>query len=205
LTKGKKERSTAARRKRQRIHFDEREDVIASLDLLGLLVSKVDKNPRYWKWVIIAAQSALQGSLVCTLSGTAGIGALRKDLQAKWLDWFDHRSGPTPCTRLESFKTLLEWACNPKRMVNSEAAPLKLSASQTRDLHKLHDHLRNQFTHFTPMGWTIVTADLPRIVLTSVEIAENVMLNHFHVRMHLSGNQIRRIERAATAVRVAFG
>jgi hypothetical protein len=123
LNRGKKERSTAAPGKRQGIHFDEREDVIASLDLLGLLVSEVDKNPHYWKWVIIAAQSALQGSLVCTLSGTAGIGALRKDLQEKWLDWFDHGSGPAPDARLESFKTLLEWACDRKRMANSEAVP----------------------------------------------------------------------------------
>jgi hypothetical protein len=51
--------------KASHVHFDEREDVIASLELLCLLVSKVDKNPSCWKWCIIAAHGALQGALVC--------------------------------------------------------------------------------------------------------------------------------------------
>jgi hypothetical protein len=84
------------------------------------------------------------------------------------------------------------------------AGPLKLSATQMRDLHKLHDHFRNNFLHFTPKGWCIEAAGLPRIVLTAVEAAERLMLNTQHVRMHLSGNQIRRLEKCATAIRVSL-
>ena len=194
----------AATSKASHVHFDEREDVIASLELLCLLVSNVDKNPSCWKWCIIAAHDALQGALVCKLSGTAEIGALRKDLQSAWLDWLDNRKGPPPETKLASFKTLLKWARSPKRRIHSEDVPLKLSPAQTKDLHKLHD-FRNQFAHYAPLGWAIQKAGLPRIILTASETAEHLMLNYFHIRMHLSGNQIRRIEGAARAVRVALG
>jgi hypothetical protein len=168
-------------------------------------VSKVDKSPRDWKWCIIAAHSALQGALVCILSGTAEIGALREDLQSAWLEWFDNRKGKEPDTKLADFKTLLKWAGNSSRMVHAdEGPPLKLSATQIRDLHKLH-YFRNQFAHYAPMGWAIEKAGLPRIVLAASETAEHLMLSYFRVRMHLSGNQIRRIECAAKAVRVALG
>jgi hypothetical protein len=167
------------------IHFDEREDVISSLELLGSLVSNVDKSPRDWKWCIIAAHSALQGALVCILSGTAEIGAMREDLQSAWLEWFDNRKGKEPDTKLADFKTLLKWAGNSSRMVHAdEGPPLKLSATQIRDLHKLH-YFRNQFAHYAPMGWAIEKAGLPRIVLTASDTAEHLMLSYFRLRMHL--------------------
>ena len=84
------------------------------MELLTLLVPLVNKTPRYWKWIIIAAQSAVQGALVCALSGTAGIGALTKDLQSAWLAWFDTRKGPAPDEKLADFKTLLKWARDQK-------------------------------------------------------------------------------------------
>jgi hypothetical protein len=85
-----------------------------------------------------------------------------------------------------------------------EGPPLKLSATQIKDLHKLH-YFRNQFAHYAPKGWGIEKEGLPRIVLTASETAERLMLSYSRVRTHLSGNQIRRIECAARAVRVAIG
>jgi hypothetical protein len=191
-------------RRRKFVRFDEREDVVVSLELIGLLVPKLETDQRWWKWIIIGAHNAIQGALVCALSGTAEIGALRTDLQSAWLDWFDRRLGPPPDEKLADFKTLLKWGRSPKRMSYLGAGPLKLSATQMRDLHKLHDHFRNNFLHFTPKGWCIEAAGLPRIVLTAVEAAERLMLNTQHVRMHLSGNQIRRLEKCATAIRVSL-
>jgi hypothetical protein len=131
--------------------------------------------------------------------------SVREDLQSAWLEWFDNRKGKEPDTKLADFKTLLKWAGNSSRMVHAdEGPPLKLSATQIRDLHKLH-YFRNQFAHYALMGWAIEKAGLPRIVLAASETAEHLMLSYFRVRMHLSGNQIRRIERAAKAVRVALG
>lgn len=201
----RKAKTAVTSQRRPYIHFDQREDVISSLELLAMSVSRIDRRPSDWKWCIIAAHSALQGALVCVLSGTAEIGALRSDLQSAWLEWFDDRKGKAPDTKLADFKTLLKWARNSGRMAHAdEGPPLKVSATQIRDLHKLH-YFRNQFAHYAPMLWAIEKAGLPRIVLTASEMAEHLMLNYFRVRMHLSGNQIRRIKQAARTVRVAFG
>ena len=182
------------------VRFDEREDVIASMELLTLLIPLANKTPRYWKWIIIAAQSAVQGALVCALSGTAGIGALTKDLQSAWLAWFDTRKGPVPDEKLADFKTLLKWARDPKIL----SPPLKLTTSQIRDLLKLHTHLRNNFTHFTPKGWSIEIAGLPRMVLAAIQTAEWLMLNQTQISIHLSGNQKRSISRATIAAHTSF-
>lgn len=193
------------RKQREFIQFDEREDVLASFDLIDLLLPKLKKHPSYWKWVIVAAQNALQGALVCALSGSAGIGAYQKRLQKSWLDWFDKRQGPPPPEKLEDFRMLLKWGCDPKRMSQADSVPLALTTAQMRDLQRLHAYFRNNFSHFTPKGWSIQAAGLPRIVLTAIEAAEYLMLNSERARIHLSGNQLKRIERSATAARVAFG
>ena len=156
--------------------------------------------------MIVAAQSALQGALVCALSGTAGIGALRKELHVAWLDWFDHRQGPPPDERLASFLTLLKWGTNEKRIrYGGGGAPLKLTKAQMRDIKRLHGYFRNSFMHFAPKGWAIEVAGLPRMVLATIEATEFLMLNQPRVRMHLSGNQARFIETTATRARIAFG
>lgn len=197
-----KREQKSTRSKREWIRFDEREDVIASLDLVRLLIPKLEREPRYWKWVILASQNALQGALVCALSGTARIGAFTKNLQSAWLDWYDTRQGPAPDEKLADFKTLLKWSADANRMHGGK--PLKLTAKQIRDLHKLHDHLRNDFSHFTPKGWSIEAAGLGRMILTAIEATEFFM-GQDRIRMHLSGNQIAHIEKNASAVRIAFG
>jgi hypothetical protein len=60
------------------IRFDEIEDVLTSVDLLGLIVPLAKKNPSHWKWIIIGAQNGLQGAMVCLLTGTAGLDVLDK-------------------------------------------------------------------------------------------------------------------------------
>ena len=50
------------------IHFDEIEDVLASLDLAALVAPLIREKPWYWKWMIIGAHNALQGAvriLIC--------------------------------------------------------------------------------------------------------------------------------------------
>jgi hypothetical protein len=198
-------RDSGQRRMREYIDFDERRDVLASLELLALLALKLHKNPRHWKWVIIAAQSAVQGALVCTLAGTHGIGAYTKDLQKEWIAWYDSREGPPPEQWLERFDTLLKWACNAKRMAIAGSGALKLSAGQKRDLRRLHREFRNQFIHFAPQGWSIELAGLPGIILTAIDTTVELMLGQPHIRNHLTGNQIRRIESCVTEVRTALG
>ena len=56
------------------LRVDEREDAIGAIEHAADTVVTVTGKPLNWKWVIIATHNALQGALVCTLSGTAGDG-----------------------------------------------------------------------------------------------------------------------------------
>jgi hypothetical protein len=50
------------------IRFDEIEDVVVSVELVAYLAPILDAHPSYWKWIIVAAHSALQGAMVCVLA-----------------------------------------------------------------------------------------------------------------------------------------
>lgn len=186
---------------REYIRFDERDDVVASMDLVALSAEKVNAEPRYWKWLIIGAHSALQGALVCALSGTSGTGALTDKSARAVLDRIQAGHGDWPSERLADFKILLRWGCDPQRMSNFGGSPLQLSEGQLRDLHKLHDSFRNQFSHFRPTGWSIEASGLPRIVLIAVDSAERLMLTHPAARLHLSDEQIESLGNSATIAR----
>ena len=69
------------------VRFDEREDVLASMDLLELITPLLGQKPALWKWAIIGAQSALQGALVCALADTTGTSILTPKSGGKLLDW----------------------------------------------------------------------------------------------------------------------
>lgn len=71
------------------LRTDERIDVISTLRHCLCCLRKVERDELEWKWAIISLHNALQGSLVCTLSGTAGIGALTEKSQNEVLEWLD--------------------------------------------------------------------------------------------------------------------
>ena len=54
--------------------FDEQRDAVFSLQLVSELLEKTEANPQYWKWVIIALHSSLQGFMVLALKGSDGLG-----------------------------------------------------------------------------------------------------------------------------------
>src|SRR5215469_2426554 len=86
------------------IRFDEIEDVVVSAELVSHLAPLLDAHPFYWKWVIIAAHSAMQGAMVCVLADSTGTSVLDETAK-KLLDWFnaDMRGDP-PDENLASFK-----------------------------------------------------------------------------------------------------
>jgi hypothetical protein len=183
------------------VRFDERADVIAALDLVALVAPKCREQPSYWKWLIIAAHNALQGALVCCLSGSAGIGALTEKSQRAVLARMEAKCGAWPTERLAGFKQLVDWGCDTDRM---QGHPLTLTHEQRTDLRHLNDELRNQFSHFKPEHWSIEAAGLPRIVLTAIDAAEHLMLNHPAARLHLAVGQEKQIRRNVDDVRAAL-
>jgi hypothetical protein len=179
------------------VRFDEREDVLASMDLLELITPLLEHKPALWKWAIIGAQSALQGAMVCALADTTGTSVLSPKSADKLLDWLhsnDPNRGPPPNERLAEFGVLLE---------KSIAAGLILTEEQDKDVRRLHDYFRNRFSHFIPMGWGIHKAGLPRLIEAALGAVEKLM-NTGRAAVHLDGSDRQRLDRTLRNSRIAL-
>jgi hypothetical protein len=78
--------------------------------------------------------------------------------------------------------------------------PLLLMPEQLKDIKRLHDHFRNNFAHFTPKGWSIEKAGLPRIVGAAIDAAE-VLMQRDYVIVHMDEDRQRRLTDALATVR----
>jgi DNA-binding MarR family transcriptional regulator len=110
-----------------------------------------------------------------------------------WLDADPATRGPDPDERLADFGELL------KRCI-ARSDLLVLTPKQRKDIRSLHDHFRNNFVHFTPKGWSIEKAWLPRMVGTAMDAAEVLMRQH-NVIVHIDEDQQQRLTDALTTVR----
>src|SRR3954447_18300368 len=179
------------------VHFDEREDVLSSLELLAVIAPLVGQRPQLWKWTIVGAQSALQGAMVCALVDTTGTSVLKKESAAKMLDWLQgHAEGTErPKEWLEDFDKLL---------AKCEAQlGLVLEKKQRADIKRLHGYFRNSFIHFTPQGWGIEKAGLPRIVGAAVDAVETLMATD-QVGVHLEEFQAKRLRSLLHDIRASL-
>ncbi|UCI29438.1 hypothetical protein [Mesorhizobium sp. B4-1-4] len=193
------------------LRVDENTDVLTSLSECLHCVRRASDEPGLWKWAIHSLHSALQGAMVCHLSGTAQLGAQSDRCVRKILDWHerDRRGevervlvredewGPIfqpkrqedafPEERLASAPDLFERLHNDvKRVEGGAGALLALLPHHHRSFGKLNT-LRNDFVHFTPKGWSIELAGLPRIcadVTSVIDIiaADPWPFRHMHER-----------------------
>jgi hypothetical protein len=178
------------------VRFDEREDVLVSLELVAHFAPLLSEKPRYWKWMIVGAHSALQGAMVCALADSTGTSILTKKSATEMLTWLNadpSTRGPHPDERLAEFGELL------KRCI-ARSDLLMLTPKQRKNIKRLHDHFRNNFVHFTPKGWSIEKAGLPWIVGAAIDAAEALMRQH-NVIVHMDEDEQQRLTDALTTVR----
>lgn len=189
------------------LRVDEREDAINALEHVAEIAVTLDERPLNWKWVIISLHNALQGALVCTLSGTAGIGALSTKSATATLEWFEaSRSDPDapyPREWLADPMTLYSHAQQSEYMQEFGGSPLTTTPDQDADV-KLLNSLRKGFAHFTPQSWSIETVGLQRIVMTVVTIIETLMLSHPACTYRLTGEQTEGIKSAIVTLKERF-
>jgi hypothetical protein len=181
------------------VRFDEREDVLVSLELVAHFAPLVREKPQHWKWIIVGAHDALQGAMVCAYADSTGTSVLDKKSAKEMLDWLGAdpaTQGPWPEERLAPFGQLLD------RCIAGNAIfePLVLTPEQHEDIKRLHDHFRSNFAHFTPKGWSIPRAELPWIVGAAIDAAEVLMRRH-NVMVHMDEDQQERLMDALATVR----
>lgn len=186
------------------IRLDEHEDVINALEHAANTAETLEKRPLDWKWVIIAVHNALQGALVCTMSGTHGTGALSDEsMKAMW-EWFEASrtdpNAPYPKEWLAPLFKLYERAKKQRYMGEFGGQPLSTTEEQDNDVKRLNN-LRREFMHFTPKGWSIETAGLPRIVLNAILIIETLLLSHPANTFRFDQEHKARVEQAIKSLR----
>ncbi|UNU41618.1 hypothetical protein EAO27_02015 [Sphingopyxis sp. YF1] len=149
------------------ITTDEAEDVAGSLRQARRAFNSTATDAQSWKWVTLAMHSAIQGACVCHLTTTASpIGAVTKSNASEWISYFEKsRTDPKaipPRTHLMALPALLKAV----RRANSAGdrsndVGVMISDDELRWLCRLHDDVRNQFTHFAPMSWALETSGIP--------------------------------------------
>jgi hypothetical protein len=150
--------------------------------------------------MIVSAHDALQGAMVCALSGKSDVGALDEKSIRETLEWLDTQQGQFPDERLAYFKTLLARCLDNSHM---DGEPLVLTVGQLNDINRLHDHFRNNFSHFTPKSWSIEKAGLLRIIGTAIDCVEDLM-GKTQVLFKLTGNRKRQLSKSIKEIRAVF-
>ncbi len=79
-------------------------------------------------------------------------------------------------------------------------SPLRTTAEQDADAERLNE-LRRAFMHFTPKGWSIEEAWLPRMVLNATDIIEQLLLQHPANTFRLDDDQKGRVKTAIDQLR----
>ncbi len=159
------------------LSVNERDDVANSLEFCADIALQLGAQPERWKWCLIGMQNALHGALVCTLSGSAGLGALSEQSQKAWLAWYEKSvegvSGTLPKEFMADLEALYKRAKKPEYMVEFGGEPIRTSNDVDSDI-KLLNELRRDFAHLTPKGWSIQLLGLPRVILSTLSVIEQL-------------------------------
>jgi hypothetical protein len=179
------------------VHFDEYEDSVAAIELVGSQSVDVQKRPSQWKWIIMAMQNAVQGAMVLALSGTDGCGALAPKSQQRNRAWLHHLSPDRPPRVMAPYDVLLERIM---RSVLMEGPVPDLSAEDHRNLQGLNE-LRRQFAHFNPTGWGIQLNYILDIMSVALNLFEFLTTTQGRPNIHFTEKQRARMKRALAQAR----
>lgn len=139
------------------VRTDEQLDVLASLESCADSLARTRESDRAWKWVVLSLHSALQGAMVCHLSGSLKIGALKDECAEAWLKWLHgrKRGEKAPKIYVASAPQLLKRLTGSARPNDPDCGGiLKVTEAQCKSFKSLHA-LRNEFTHLPPQAWSI--------------------------------------------------
>ena len=188
----------------RRIRFlrtGEHEEAVRSLEWTARQADEVSSDPYLWKWVLISLHNAVQGFMVLSLWNGNGLLALRDRVAAKWIAAHED-GGPYPVEKLDEFLNLYSKVKNASNFHFEGVGPFLPGSTHDESIKRLND-FRNEFIHFTPKGWSLELAVLPRICLDALDVVQFYVESpalRWHVRSHPP-----RAKRAARKLKNTLG
>ena len=192
----------------QFLRTSEHEEAVRSVEWAEVQARSLAEDPYLWKWVIIALHNAAQGFMVLALWGGNGLLTLRPRIAAKWLRAYES-GGPFPAEQLDDFLSLYAKVKDQSNFHTVGAGPYRASASADESLRLLNS-VRNEFTHFTPKGWSLQLAGLPRICLDALGLIEflgwqsTAILWHRRVHLVRAKRALKRCRRTLLTLESAY-
>ncbi|MCZ2074154.1 MAG: hypothetical protein LC130_04035 [Bryobacterales bacterium] len=184
------------------LRTDEAEEAVSSLEATAEFLQMTRSDLYRWKWVILALHSAAQGFMVLALRGGTGLLALQDDVAAAWLTAYENEK-PYPTEKLDSFLNLYKKVKSDRARLFSHSRSFVPKGTEGRSIRKLNN-LRNEFIHFTPKGWSLELAGLPRVCAETLNMIEFLHRESGNILLH-DENLIGRIDAAIRSIRRSLG
>lgn len=167
------------------LQTDEREDLIASLQMLGASCDRAMTDLSAWKWAVIGTHSALQSTMAFHLGFGNDLLVARQEDAHAWLT--AHEEGtPYPELLMDSFLGL--YAKLKRHLIlGYQFAPRGQQGGSVKRLNRY----RNEFTHFMPKGWSIEVSGLPSICLDCLAIIDDLDVHALPVRWETEDQRMR--------------
>lgn len=190
------------------LRTDEREEAVRSLEWAELQARSLVDDPYLWKWVLISLHNATQGFMVLALWNGNGLLALRDSVAAKWLK--AHESGgPYPAEKLDEFLNLYKKVKDKTNFHFIGSGPFVPNTSHDESFNYLN-RFRNEFTHFTPKGWSLLLQGLPRVCLDALDLVQyfgwesTAILWHKQVLVVRAKRAAKRLRRTLAKVEALY-
>lgn len=181
------------------LRTDDELETINAVKMAGQFAASITADTHMWRWTVIALHNAAQGAMVLSLRHGNGLMALTEKSAAAWKAAYEARKPPPP-DRLDSYPGLY------KKVKSVEYGNLNGNlrfvpeGTEDQDIKDLNG-LRNEFIHFTPKGWSLGYAGLPRIGLSVARLISFLTLDSTNVLWHRVGARDQMAELHSELVR----
>lgn len=162
---------------------DEESEAADALKVAARFAEELVADARMWRWVIIALHNAVQGFMALSLRHGNGLAALTEESAAAWLAAYDANANSFPEEKLDSYLCLYKKIKSTKYGTIGGNQTFIARGSQGGSIRKLN-RIRNEFIHFTPKGWSLQLAGLPRICLDAFSVVSYLGWETSNIHWH---------------------
>lgn len=176
-------------------------DTVSSLEAAHDFAGRAVADERFWKWLLIAMHSAVQGFMALALEQGNSILVMKDEIRDKWLKAHE-KSAPYPEQRMDFFLALYEKVKSDAVCRYVQSKKFVPGPSHDYSMNKLNE-LRNDFIHFFPKSWSIQLAGLPKVCVDCLEVAHFLGWESMTILWH-DASLSERGQRASSQLRAAL-